>query len=144
MDISWIRAAVQSFYADIWNQRDKSKISVLLHSDFTFRGSLGHTRTGHEGFASYVDFVHAALGNYCCDILDLIVENRQAFARMRFHGIHLGEIFGYAPTGKLVEWTGEEGHASQQAMKPCVGAGNINRWGNRIWKHSRLQGQSFG
>jgi len=106
MDISWIRAAVQSFYADIWNQRDKSKISVLLHSDFTFRGSLGHTRTGHEGFASYVDFVHAALGNYCCDILDLIVENRQAFARMRFHGIHLGEIFGYAPTGKLVEWTG--------------------------------------
>jgi len=38
--------------------------------------------------------------------LDLIVENRQAFARIRFHGIHLGEIFGYAPTGKLVEWIG--------------------------------------
>ncbi|MGH7772861.1 MAG: ester cyclase [Candidatus Binatia bacterium] len=101
-----MRAAVQSFYVDIWNRHDKSKIPLLLHSDFTFRGSLGQTRTGHDGFASYVDFVHAALGNYCCDILDLVVENRQAFARVRFHGTHRGEFLGYAPTGKLVEWTG--------------------------------------
>src|SRR6266481_7342594 len=38
----------------------------------------------------------------------------------------------------------EEGHASQQATKHGVGVRNRNRWGNRIWKHSRLQGQSFG
>jgi predicted ester cyclase len=55
---------------------------------------------------SYVDFVHNALDNYCCDIIDLVVENQKAFARMRFHGIHRGEFFGYAPTGRLVEWAG--------------------------------------
>jgi hypothetical protein len=44
-DMSSIRAAVQSFYADIWNQHDRSKIPVMLHADFTFRGSLGQTLT---------------------------------------------------------------------------------------------------
>jgi predicted ester cyclase len=106
MDADTMRLAVQSFYAEIWNQHDKSKIPSLLHTDFTFRGSLGQTQSGHEGFASYVDFVHAALGNYCCDILDLVIENQQAFARLRFHGIHRGRFLGYAPTGKRVEWTG--------------------------------------
>jgi steroid delta-isomerase-like uncharacterized protein len=106
MDTISMRAAVQSFYADIWNRHDKSKIPAILHSDFTFRSSLGETLTGHDGFASYLDFVHAALGNYRCDIVDLVVENRQAFARMQFHGIHRGEFLGYAPTGKVVEWAG--------------------------------------
>ena len=44
-DMSSIRAAVQRFYANIWNQHDKSKIPVMLHADFTFRGSLGQTLT---------------------------------------------------------------------------------------------------
>src|SRR5262249_32799602 len=37
----------------------------------------------------------------------------------------------------------KEGHASQQATKQCVGVESMSRWGNRIWKHSRLPGQIF-
>lgn len=103
---SHIRAVVESFYTDIWNRHDTSKIPVLLSDGFTFRGSLGQIKVGHEGFASYVDFVHAALARYRCDILDLVVEDSRAFARMRFSGIHRGEFFGYPPTGKPVEWLG--------------------------------------
>ncbi len=106
MNASHVRAVVDSFYADIWNRHDKSKIPVLLCDNFTFRGSLGQAKVGHEGFESYVDFIHAALANYCCDILDLVVEGSKAFARMRFSGIHRGEFFGYQPTGKPVEWLG--------------------------------------
>lgn len=106
MRSSHIRAVVESFYADIWNRRDKSKIPVLLCDNFTFRGSLGQAKVGHEGFGSYVDFVHVALSDYRCDILDLVVEGSKAFARMRFSGIHRGEFFGYQPTGKAVEWQG--------------------------------------
>lgn len=106
MDASHIRRVVESFYADIWNRHDKSGIPALLREDFTFRGSLGQVKTGHEGFASYVDFVHAALGEYRCDIVDLVVETPKAFARMRFSGIHRGGFFGYPPSGKPVEWQG--------------------------------------
>lgn len=106
MTASRLRAAVESFYADIWNRHDKAMIPVLLREGFTFRGSLGQERVGHDGFAAYVDFVHAALGEYRCEILDLVVEVPKAFARMRFSGIHRGEFCGYAPTGKPVEWLG--------------------------------------
>jgi steroid delta-isomerase-like uncharacterized protein len=101
-----IRTVVESFYADIWNRHDKSRIPAMLCLDFTFRGSLGQTKTGHDGFGLYVDFVHKALAEYQCDILDLVVEEPKAFARMRFSGIHHGEFFGYPATGKRVEWAG--------------------------------------
>jgi predicted ester cyclase len=106
MNTSLMRSVVESFYADIWNRHDKSKIPALLCENFTFRGSLGQAKVGHDGFGSYVDFVHAALADYRCDILDLVVEGYKAFARMRFSGIHRGEVFGYGPTGKPVEWLG--------------------------------------
>ena len=106
MTSSHIREVVESFYADIWNRHDKSKIPALLCDGFTFRGSLGQAKVGHEGFGSYVDFVHATLDRYRCDIVDLVVEDSKAFARMRFSGIHRGEFFGYQPTNKHVEWLG--------------------------------------
>lgn len=53
-----------------------------------------------------MDFVHQALGDYRCDILDLVIDGNQAFARMLFSDIHVGEFFGYKPTGKRIEWAG--------------------------------------
>ncbi len=106
MDATHIRMAVRSFYADIWNRHDKSRIAALIHEDFNFRGSLGQTRHGHDGFASYVDFVHEALGDYHCDLLDLVIEPPKAFARMRFSGVHRGPFFSYPPTWKKIEWAG--------------------------------------
>lgn len=106
MNSSHIRSVVHSFYADIWNRHDKSKIPTLLSENFTFRGSLGQTKLGHEEFGAYVDFVHTALSNYRCDILDLVVEDSKAFARMRFSSIHQSEFFGYQSTNKPIEWFG--------------------------------------
>ena len=34
------------------------------------------------------------------------MEERRAFARVRFSGVHVGQLLGYAPTGKRVEWMG--------------------------------------
>ncbi|MFN6065913.1 MAG: ester cyclase, partial [Pseudanabaena sp.] len=53
-----------------------------------------------------VDMVHKALGNYKCTIVDLVVEEPKAFARMEFSGIHSGRFMGYEPTGKIVSWAG--------------------------------------
>jgi predicted ester cyclase len=61
---------------------------------------------GHGRFGSYVDFVRSALAGYRCDILELVIEDSKAFARMRFSGIHRGEFFGYRPASKPVEWLG--------------------------------------
>jgi predicted ester cyclase len=100
------RAIIGAFYEEIWNCHDKSRIPDLLDERLEFRGSLGAHCRGHADFAAYVDSVHAALGDYRCDIRDVIVEDDRAFARMSFSGVHRGEWFGYRPTGKRVEWAG--------------------------------------
>lgn len=101
-----MRDIVASFYADIWNRGDLSFLAALLAEDFTFRGSLGTGARGHAQFAEYVKSVRGALSDYRCDILDLVGEERRAFARMRFSGLHTGHFLGFAPTGKRVEWAG--------------------------------------
>lgn len=106
MEADRIRAVVESFYADIWNRHDASKIPLLLRESFTFRGSLGQAKSGHEGFVTYLDFVHATLAEFRCDIVDLVVAPPKAFARMRFSGIHREIFFGFPPTWKPVEWAG--------------------------------------
>ena len=97
---------VAAFYDRIWNRLDKGAIADLIQPDFTFRGSLGPTMTGHAAFAGYVDTVTGALAGYRCTILDLLCDGDRAFARMRFEGIHRGPFMGFAPTGKRVEWAG--------------------------------------
>ena len=45
------REVVAAFYERIWNRQDKAAIAQLIHIDFTFRGSLASTMTGHAAFA---------------------------------------------------------------------------------------------
>ncbi|MDX1431659.1 MAG: ester cyclase [Gammaproteobacteria bacterium] len=98
--------AVRTFYDVMWNTYDKSVIPALFHEDFTFRGSLGELRTGHAGFADYVDMVHGALERFRCDIEQLVVEGDVACARMMFSGIQRGALLGHPPTGRQVRWAG--------------------------------------
>jgi predicted ester cyclase len=100
------RRAVEAFYDRVWNRGDKAAIPELIHDDFTFRGSLGPTMTGHAAFSTYVDGVTEALADYRCTILDVVSEGERAFARMRFEGIHRAPLLGFAPTGRRLAWAG--------------------------------------
>ncbi len=97
---------VTKFYEVLWDAQDRDAMPALLHEDFTFRGSLGQQTRGHDGFAEYVDMVHAALGDYRCHIEALVEEGDRVFAKMKFTGIHVGEFLGYPPSGKRVSWQG--------------------------------------
>ncbi len=97
---------VRKFYEVIWENHDQDAIPTVLHEDFTFRGSLGQEKRGHDGFAEYVDMVHKALGNYKCIIEELVAESNKVFAKMTFTGIHRDEFMGFNPTQKRVSWNG--------------------------------------
>jgi len=97
---------VRAFYKDMWDHADKSLIPTIFHQDFTFRGSLGPVLTGHDQFASYVDLVTTAFGNYTSDILLMVEEGNRVMAKLRFHGLHRKVLFGIAPTGRHVWWYG--------------------------------------
>jgi steroid delta-isomerase-like uncharacterized protein len=97
---------VEAFYQRIWNEGDERAIPELLAEDFSFRGSLGMELRGREAFKEYVRSIRTALAHYQCDILACVTEGDQAFAKMRFSGIHVGAFRGYAATGKPIQWLG--------------------------------------
>ncbi len=97
---------VRVFYKELWNHADKSLIPQLFHADCTFRGSLGPTKVGHDGFASYVDHVTSTFGDYTTDMLAMIEEGSCVSGKMRFHGYHRKELFGVPPSGRHVWWIG--------------------------------------
>jgi len=99
---------VRRFYAEIWNDGDLDSIPDICHEGIVFRGSLGDSKVGHQGFADYVRYVRGALGGYRCHIEDTVCEGERVFAKMSFAGLHEGEFQGYAPTGKMLEWTGAD------------------------------------
>lgn len=99
------RELVVAFYADIWDRGNLSRIPALLREDFTFRGSTRRRAEGARRVRGVrQDGARCARGR--CDILDLVVEERRAFARMRFSGRHVGEFLGFRASGKELEWMG--------------------------------------
>lgn len=97
---------IRKFYDVLWDRHDTEAIPTVLHENFTFRGSLGLEKRGHDGFAEYVDMVHKALGEYRCIIEELVEEGDKVFAKMTFTGIHRDVFMGYRPTRKRVSWNG--------------------------------------
>ena len=97
---------VRRFYDEIWNEGNLDAIPDVCHHRMTFRGSLGDTKIGHDGFAEYVTSVRGALADYRCHIEELVAEDDRVFAKMKVVGMHTGEFLGFAPTGNTVEWAG--------------------------------------
>ncbi|MEO0717777.1 MAG: ester cyclase [Pseudomonadota bacterium] len=97
---------VERFYNEVWNCADEAVAHEILHADFSFRGSLDAEKSGPHGFVDYMRAVHSALGEYRCEIVDLLETDLRVAARMRFVGRHQGVFFGVASTGRLIEWTG--------------------------------------
>jgi len=97
---------VRKFYSEIWDNKSFEEIPNILHEDFSFRGSLGEEKNGHEGFKEYVNYVHSALSNYKCVIEELVVQPEKAFAKMTFTGIHDSDFMDYPATGRQLSWVG--------------------------------------
>jgi predicted ester cyclase len=90
----------------MWNRADKRWIPELTHLDLAFRGSLGPELKGHAALADYIDHVTEALGDYTCEIVDMVEEGEKVAARLLFHGRHCGILMGFQPTGQPVAWAG--------------------------------------
>ena len=100
------KSLVERFYFEAWNEANEGVAREILTEDFSFRGSLGPACEGVDGFIGYMRGIYEGVGNFGCEIEQLIVAGDKAAARMRFSGIHKGSIFGVDPTGKEIAWSG--------------------------------------
>jgi predicted ester cyclase len=100
------RLLIERFYHEMWNRFDKAIISDILSEDLQFRGSLGQSVRGHAEFGEYVDFIQRAFPDFSNEVEEIISEGDKAFAKLCYRGTHRGEIFGIAPTGRLIRYAG--------------------------------------
>ena len=97
---------VEAFYFEVWNKKNYQKAQEILAEHFLFRGSLGDSKEGVDGFWSYVESVHNTLANYECIIEDLVVGNGEIAAKMLFKGTHQNDFFGVKATQRVIQWSG--------------------------------------
>jgi steroid delta-isomerase-like uncharacterized protein len=101
-----IERLVRRFYDELWNRWDDAAVDDLLDEAFVFGGSLGDAVRGRDGFRAYRDKVRAAFPDFHNEIVDLVVGDGRAAARLRYSGHHRGEILDVAPTGAAVSYAG--------------------------------------
>ena len=97
---------IHRYYADLWNRWDDAVVDEIIAPDIRFRGSLGVTVSGRDGFRGYVARVRAAFPDFHNQVDELLAEGGGVMARLTYSGTHLGELYGAAPTRKRIEYGG--------------------------------------
>lgn len=100
------KRVVAEFYDRLWNRWDASAVPELLSPSIKFRGSLGQSTEGHSGFIEYMNLVRGAFPDFTNTIEDMLSEGNKVFAKLTYRGTHKGEVFGIAPTGRTVRYSG--------------------------------------
>lgn len=97
---------VRRFYADLWNRWDDSAVEDLLSPDFRFRGSLGQTVNGPDGWRGYRDMIRDGSHDFHNEIIDLVATEDRAAARLQYSGTHTGAMLGHDATGQRFNYSG--------------------------------------
>ena len=97
---------IRRYYADLWNRWDDAVVDEIIAEDIHFRGSLGMTVSGREGFRGYVAQVRAAFSDFHNQVDEIMAEGGRVVAHLTYSGTHSGELYGAAPTNKRVEYGG--------------------------------------
>jgi len=101
-----MRTLVEDFYADVWNGWSDAAVDRVLDERFVFRGSLGDEVLGRDGFRRYRDKIRAAFPDFRNEIVDLVVADGKAAARLLYTGTHMGEALGIAASGAAISYSG--------------------------------------
>jgi predicted ester cyclase len=104
--VEGISERVRRFYDELWNQWRFDLVGELLAPELEFRGSLGATMRGHDGFIEYATCVRDGFPDFHNQIDELIVEESRAAARLTYTGTHEGEIFPGAREGVRIQYSG--------------------------------------
>ncbi len=94
------QSVVRRFHDELWNLSNLAVADEILSPDLRFRGSLGYTSVGIDGFKTYFEQARQAFPDLHGEVHELIDAGDVVVARVTWSATHAGEIFGIAATGK--------------------------------------------
>jgi predicted ester cyclase len=103
MPIEENKTIVRRFAEEIWNAGQLDMLDGLVATDLV-RNDMP---IGREGIAGIVAMLRAALPDLAGTTVELVADGDRVEWRYARRGTHTGgALFGVAPTGKVVRWTG--------------------------------------
>src|SRR5262245_17912149 len=93
-------AIVRRFHQELWNGWNLALADEILAPGLRFRGSLGYSSVGIQGFKDYFERARNAFPDLRADIHELIDARDVVVARVTWSATHAGEVFGIPATGR--------------------------------------------
>jgi predicted ester cyclase len=104
MGVAEHEALVRRIFAEALNGGDLAVVDEAFSPQFVDR-SAPEQAVGSEGVKEYMRAVRAGFPDLHVTIEELVAGDDTVELRERWHGTHLGEYEGTAPTGRVVERT---------------------------------------
>ena len=91
---------VRLYVEGLWNDLQYDLIEQVLAEDVVAHAADGTQEHGRERFREVIPMLRKSFPDLYLDIEEMIAEGDRVALRLRVNGTHLGEAFGYGPTGK--------------------------------------------
>lgn len=101
-----VETLVRRFYDRLWNAWDDDAVEDTLAAEFTFRGSLGQRTVGRDGWRSYRDGIRRGAPDFTNEVVELVVDQERAAARLCYTGTHEGPLLGIPASGRPFAYDG--------------------------------------
>ncbi len=99
-------ALVESYYNDLWNRKDMTRVDKLFHDDIIFRASLGIETKGKKNFLEYFEMITKAIPNLYHSIEAIVADEKQVAARAVYNGTHQGKLLEFEATNNRIRYHG--------------------------------------
>ena len=95
------KALMRRLFEEGFHSGKLAVVDEIFHPNFVDR-STPEQPPGTEGVKDYISMVRTGFPDISITIEDLVAEEERVVARTTWHGTHLGEYEGIAPTSKQV------------------------------------------
>ncbi len=93
-------------YAEMWNERDYSKLPDLVSESFVVYNPFlpgGETR-GRDGLEEWMGEIAAGFPDFRAELLDVLASEDTVMSEVKYTMTHEGEFGGIPPTGREIEF----------------------------------------
>lgn len=96
------KALMKRFVAEYQTNHDDAVLYELVAEDFVDHSALPGLPPGRDGVKALFDAFHRAFDGFSARVHDQVAERDLVVTRKSFHGRHVGQFMGIAPTGAEV------------------------------------------
>ena len=96
-------ATIRAMY-DAWNRGDMEAFYAVIADDVVDH-NRGEGERGLDGVRRTLAHIRKAFPDYRYTVDEVVTQGDRTAARLICEATHLGDFFGYAPTGKKARWS---------------------------------------